>query len=387
VGQQVQLNPNTVQNYTQNSDGFTLFASYPIRHLGFTRLGLTYGYTATSIKSLSTAATALFSVLQFQQLAGPSSLAGIHESRVVPSLTYNTVDNPVNPTHGKSFFTSTSVEGGPLGGNVNTITEIVEAKYFRPNYHRRNVIAVRLLGAYETGFSGRVIAPYSRFYLGGETDLRGFDVRTVSPVVFVPTQTVTTFSGLNKNGGDINIPTLAYQVSFPGGDTQGVANLEYRIPIAPHVSASLFGDIGATGAVRKNQLQLNSANLSSLQQQFPATSISPTLPFQPGTNFKLRSTAGVELVVQLPIVQAPFRIYWGYNLNRMAQIISAPTTQFPGNPDDPKDPNMQQYRLQAGPYVWANQIQPRLDSILLSPQRTNFFDPVRTFRFTVSRTF
>jgi outer membrane protein insertion porin family len=387
VGQQVQLNPNTVQNYTQNSDGFTLFASYPIRHLGFTRVGLTYGYTATSIKSLSTAATALFSVLQFQQLAGPSSLAGIHESRVVPSLTYNTVDNPVNPTRGKSFFTSTSIEGGPLGGNVNTITEIVEAKYFRPNYHRRNVIAMRLLGAYETGFSGRVIAPYSRFYLGGETDLRGFDVRTVSPVVFVPTQTVTTFPGLNKNGGDITIPTLAYQVSFPGGDTQGVANLEYRIPIAPHVSASLFGDIGATGAVRKNQLQLNSADLTSLQQQFPATSISPTLPFQPGTNFKLRSTAGVEVVVQLPIVQAPFRIYWGYNLNRMAQIISAPTTQFPGNPDDPKDPNMQQYRLQAGPYVWATQIQPRLDSILLSPQRTNFFDPVRTFRFTVSRTF
>jgi outer membrane protein insertion porin family len=348
VGQQVQLNPNTVQNYTQNSDGFTLFASYPIRHLGFTRLGLTYGYTATSIKSLSTAATALFSVLQFQQLAGPSSLAGIHESRVVPSLTYNTVDNPVNPTHGKSFFTSTSIEGGPLGGNVNTITEIVEAKYFRPNYHRRNVIAMRLLGAYETGFSGRVIPPYSRFYLGGETDLRGFDVRTVSPVVFVPSQTTTSITVQDPTKGGrsvaINIPTLNYQISFPGGDTQGVANLEYRIPIAPHVSASLFGDIGATGAIRKNQLQLNSTDLKSLQNQFPMTNTFPgvaaTLPFQPGTNFKLRSTTGVELVVQLPIVQAPFRIYWGYNLNRMAQIIAAPQTRFPGDPQsaDPTKP-------------------------------------------------
>jgi outer membrane protein insertion porin family len=115
--------------------------------------------------------------------------------------------------------------------------------------------------------------------------------------------------------------------------------------------------------------------------------VSPTLPFQPGTNFKLRSTVGVELVVQLPIVQAPFRIYWGYNLNRMAQIIDAPTTIFPGNPDDPKDPNMQQYRLMAGTEVWNSQIQPTLDRILLNPQRTNFFDPVRTFRFTVSRTF
>jgi outer membrane protein insertion porin family len=410
VGQQVQLNPNTVQNYTQNSDGFTLFASYPIRHLGFTRLGLTYGFTATSIKSLSTAATALFSVLQFQQLAGPSSLSGIHESRVVPSLTYNTVDNPVNPTHGKSFFTSTSIEGGPLGGNVNTITEIIEAKYFRPNYHRRNVIALRLLGAYETGFSGRVIAPYSRFYLGGETDLRGFDVRTVSPVVFVPTQTTTsiTVQDPTKGGNSvaINIPTLNYQISFPGGDTQGVANLEYRIPIAPHVSASLFGDIGATGAVRKNQLQLNSTDLKALQNQFPMTNTFPgvasTLPFQPGTNFKLRSTTGVELVVQLPIVQAPFRIYWGYNLNRMAQIIAAPQTRFPGDPQsaDPTKPpcgaavtpacfdtGWSPYLANLGPEVWNSHVVPELTRIFQNPQRTNFFDPIRTFRFTVSRTF
>jgi outer membrane protein insertion porin family len=159
LGQQVTLDPNTAQNYTQNSDGFTIFASYPLRRLGFTRLGLTYGLTSTSIKSLSTASTALFDVLQFQSLSGPSSLSGIHESRITPSLTYNTVDNPVNPTHGKSVFTSFGFEGGPIGGNVNTVQDITEFKYFRPNYHRRNVIAVRLLGAFETGFSGKVVAP------------------------------------------------------------------------------------------------------------------------------------------------------------------------------------------------------------------------------------
>jgi outer membrane protein insertion porin family len=420
IGQQVQLNPNTVQNYTQNSDGFTLFASYPIRHLGFTRVGLTYGYTATSIKSLSTAATALFSVLQFQQLAGPSSLTGIHESRVVPSLTYNTVDNPVNPTRGKSFFTSTSIEGGPLGGNVNTITEIVEAKYFRPHYHSRNVIAMRLLTAFETGFSGRVIPPYSRFYLGGETDLRGFDVRTVSPVVFVPSLTATSFnvqcSSCLTGGGPqlvtVNIPTLSYQISFPGGDTQAVANFEYRIPIAPHVSASLFADIGATGALRHDQLQLNSIELSTLQKQFPPTptfpGVSPTLPFQPGTNFKPRSTVGIELVVQLPIVQAPFRIYWGYNLQRMGQIIAAQQTQFPGNPNlaNPTNPLCDQSKgITTNCYdkIWdtfdnglsrqdffnsvISPVPNGLLSLYNNPQKTNFFDPIRTFRFTVSRTF
>ena len=411
VGQQIQLNPNIVQNYSQSSDGFTLFASYPVRHLGFTRLGLTYGLTSTSIQSASTAATALFSVLQFQSLTGPSALAGIHSSRVVPSITYNTVDNPVNPTHGKSLFTSFALEGGPLGGNVNSITQIAEGKYFRPNYHHRNVIAVRVLAAFETGFDGKVVAPYSRFYLGGEDTLRGFDIRTVSPVVFIPQATATpiSFSDPTRLDGSgnptlrtVSMPTLSYQTSFPGGDTQGVLNLEYRIPVASHVSASLFFDAGTTGALRRDQLQLNPTDLAALQSQFTNTKVSSNLPFQPGTNFKLRSSVGVEVVVQLPIVQAPFRIYWAYNINRMAQVITAPSTQFPGNPNnaDPTKPPCDQSRTTncfdtnwtpylgaLPPQVWNSLAVPEILTLYNNPQRTNFFDPVRTFRFTVSRTF
>ena len=396
LGYQVQLNPNTAQNYIQNSDGFTLFASYPIRHLSFTRVGLTYGFTATSIESLSVASTALFNVLRFQSLAGPSALSGIHSSRVTPSLTYNTVDNPMNPTHGKSLFASFALEGGPIGGNVNSITQIVEAKYFRPNYHRRNVIAMRFMTAFTTGFNGKVVAPYSRFYLGGETDLRAFDIRTVSPVVFIPSLRTTPIFYLNPyvldgsgnpTSGSVNVPTLSYQTSFPGGDTEALTNLEYRIPIAPHVSMSLFTDIGAVGVLHNNQLQLNSTDLTTLQQQFPTTPISSTLPLQPGTNFKLRSTAGVELVVQLPIVRAPFRIYWGYNFERMAQVITAPQTKFPGDPNNPNDPNWDAYKAGIPSQVWDSQVMPTIVNLYNNPQRINFFDPIRTFRFTVSRTF
>jgi outer membrane protein insertion porin family len=408
LGYQVQLNPNTVQNYIQNSDGFTVFASYPLKKLGFTRLGLTYGYTSTSITGLSTASTALFNVLQFQQLEGPSSLSGIHESKITPTLQYNTVDNPVNPTHGRSIFFSSSFEGGPIGGNVNTVSEVVEAKYFRPNYHRRNVIAMRVLGAFETGYGGKVIPPFSRFYLGGEQDLRGFDIRTISPVVFVPTLTTTSVSYLNptvldRNGnptvGVVNIPTLSYQTSFPGGDTQIVGNFEYRIPLFPHVAMSIFGDAGATGDLRQSQLELNQLDFTTLSQQFPGTSISRTLQNQPCTNFKPRTSAGLELVVQLPIVQAPFRIYWAYNFNRMAQVITAPQTQFPGpvsaltTPCVPtsSDPNQCPWNIYKAQVpltdIWNSQVAPQITNLFNNPQRTNFFDPIRTFRFTVSRTF
>ncbi len=404
----MQLNPNTVQNYIQNSSGFTVFASYPLKKLGFTRLGLTYGFTDTSITGLSTASTALFNVLQFQQLEGPSSLSGIHESKVTPTLSYNSVDSPVNPTRGKSLYLSSSFEGSILGGNVNTVSEIFEGKYFRPNYHRRNVIAMRVLAAFETGYSGKVIPPFSRFYLGGEDTLRGFDIRTVSPIVFVPTLTTTSASYLNPqrldaNGnptaGTVSIPTLSYQTSFPGGDTELVGNFEYRIPLFPHVALSIFGDAGATGALRQDQLQLNSADYTTLAQQFPGTSISRTLQFQPGTNFKPRTSAGLELVVQLPIVQAPFRIYWAYNFNREAEVITAPQTQFPGpvsalttpcvqSTTDPNQCPWNIYKAQVPlTDIWNAQVAPQIISLFNNPQKTNFFDPVRTFRFTVSRTF
>ena len=252
----------------------------------------------------------------------PRRCTGIHSSRITPSLTYNTVDNPVNPTHGKSLFTSFALEGGPIGGNVNSITQNCGIQVFSPELSPAQCDCDALAGRVYNRIqrqSRRSVQPV----LSGRRRHTCADlmIRTVSPVVFIPQRTTTPFTILGSDSPQwertirlprtISIPTLSYQTSFPGGDTQGVANLEYRIPIAPHVSASLFADVGATGALRHDQLQLNSTDLTSLQAQFPNTSFGRShLPFQPGTNFKLRSTVGVELVVQLPIVQAPFRIYW-----------------------------------------------------------------------------
>jgi len=37
------------------------------------------------------------------------------------------VDNPVNPTTGKSYLYTMAFTGGPLGGNVNTITNVASS--------------------------------------------------------------------------------------------------------------------------------------------------------------------------------------------------------------------------------------------------------------------
>lgn len=391
LGQKITLSPSIAENYNQNSKGFTVSASYPIRKLsrvGFTRLGVSYGYTDTSIQPFSPAATLLFTTLQFQSIAGPSALNGIHQSRVSGSLSYNSTDNPIFPHNGKSLFYSATIEGGPFGGNTKAFTQAFSATYFRPHYHKRNVIALRLLATYATSYGGSELPPFERFYAGGEDTLRGFDVQTVSPVAFIPVASSQTLNYLdprkldssgNPTFSQVTIPTLSYTITFPGGDAEGIFNGEYRIPIyGDKVGFSLFLDAGMVGALRRDQLNLNDAGLAQLQASFPSASISKQLLLAPRSNFRPRASFGAEFVVQLPIVQAPFRLYWAYNFMRYNQFIVAPVGDFYLSPET---------KNSLPPGVLETQILPQITRAVGSPSQFAYLDPLRTFRFTVSRTF
>ena len=392
TGQQVSINPQFIQDYNQNSTGFTTFANYALKKHVFTRVGLTYGLTRTNISTFNQSSALLFESLQFGSLAGPSALNGIIASTVTGTISYNTIDNPINATHGKSYFYSLSFTGGPIGGNVNTITNTGEFKYFHPVNHRRNAVGVRFLGGFTTGYGGKEIPPYSRFYLGGENDLRGFDIRAVSPVTYIPNTVNQTIS---VSGASFNVPVLLKTITFPGGDTQGVINLEYRIPIAGPVAMSLFNDIGTVGTLRKGGLQLAPSGIDNINQMFPLANQQAQLQIAPGTNFKLRDSAGIEFIVNLPIVQAPFRIYYSYNPLRIHQTLYAPNAQINGinlsrqciasgqtNPITPIDPNnLSNWQGICSPAV-VLAMQP-----IFAPSGLNYFEPKTTFRFTVSRTF
>ena len=388
VGQRVQLDRNQTQNFNQNSTGFTTFASYPLRRFSFTRVGVSYSYTKSDIVAFSDASRLLFENLQFRSLAGPSALEGIVSSRVTPTISYNTVNHPINPTRGTSFFMSSSFEGGPLQGNVNALTQVFEAKHFRPINRGRNTLGFRILGAFATGYSGLALPPNSRFYLGGEDSIRGFDIRTISPIAFVPTQQNAQIFYLNPTQLDqfgnprlqaLNVPVLLSSVTFPGGDLQTVANAEYRIPIVGPVSMSLFIDAGTNGVLRRNQLQLDPVGIGQLREQFPTAGIPDRLDLSAGSNFRLRSSAGLEFVVQLPIVNAPFRLYWAYNLSRFTSTIDPPRGNFFLAED---------VRLSLPPGVFESQVLPQVNNFLnANSQSLQFFEPLKTIRFTVSRTF
>src|SRR5882724_7956929 len=60
LGQSVSINPQFIQNYNQDSTGFTAFASYPVKRFSFLRVGLTYGLTRTNITAFNDASQLLF---------------------------------------------------------------------------------------------------------------------------------------------------------------------------------------------------------------------------------------------------------------------------------------------------------------------------------------
>jgi outer membrane protein insertion porin family len=326
------------QNFAQNSTGFTAFLSYPMkRH--FARLGLTYSFSTSSLQTFSLASQEYFKALNFQNITqGPNSLTGIRTSSVMPTYTYNTVGpNYLEPHYGRSVYAAVQFAGSVLGGNVNSITPTVEFKYYHPINHGRNTVALHALATSISGYGGKVPPPFARFYMGGENDIRGFDIYSISPVAFFP----TVASVCNRDVSGNIIPALGSNgtptggcgsytrfpvntMIFPGGDTEWVTNLEYRIPIIGPVAVAPFFDAGMDFIWHKSELNLRPNSLTSITQQFPFFNAPSQLQLAKGTNYQPRSSAGIELQVIVPHFNIPFRLYYGYNWLRLNEVITPP---------------------------------------------------------------
>jgi outer membrane protein insertion porin family len=398
---------NSLQNYSQQSTGFTMSASYPL-HKSFKRFGLTYSFDTSTITTYSEASQQYFEYLAFRNVGGPNALQGIVTSKIVPSFSSSTIDNPMRPHKGRSYFIGMDIAG--LGGSVADIRPVAEMKQFipmkglHPNKEGLQTLGFRLQGSFITGFAGKTAPPFERFFQGGDTDLRGFDMRAAGPVAYISDK--TTVSLTNPDGSivyaDPNNPKAgAWPVTipinrlvYPGGDMAWVGNVEYRIPIVGPVTIALFADTGMDMAVRQSQLRLSDVQVSALDNQpfgcpnTPVVTMSPNgsetvtctgtqyLAFNQNltpiahTNYAVRMSTGAELQVILPVVNAPFRIYYAYNPLRVDTTSTSPDritqNMFPANG--------------AGYYTYLN-------SIATYNPGYKLLEPRKTFRFTVATTF
>ena len=169
------------------------------------------------------------------------------------------------------------IDASGLGGTVRTVRPIVEWKHHIPVQNRRNTIGLHFQGSFLSGFGGLVAPPFQRFYMGGEQDIRGFDVRSVSPVAFLPSS--SSISLRNPDGsfvpkdpsnpakGNYTVPIPVEQITFPGGDLSLVSNAEYRITIAGPVAIAPFFDFGFDPILRSSQLRINNGQFTAINNQ------------------------------------------------------------------------------------------------------------------------
>jgi outer membrane protein insertion porin family len=411
-----------LQNYSQSSTGFTLSLSYPLRR-SLKRFGMSYSFDRSSLVAVSNASKLLFDNLNFSGVTGPNALNGIITSKITPSFTMNTLDAAYAPHKGKSLFLGAEIAG--LGGTVNSFRPIIQYKQFFPVQKRRNTVGYNVQSSFITGYGGVVAPPFERAYLGGENDLRGFDIRTVSPIAYLPSvqsvqlrnQDGTFVPGnpnspvlLNSNGtacvaNCYNIPIPYSQLVTPGGDFALNGNLEYRYTIAGPVAIAPFVDSGTVAILRNSQLQINPTQYQNLLSanfgcpvftpaftcehadtvQGQSLGISQYLKPVPGTNWVPRMSTGMELQVMLPVINAPFRIYYAYNALRLHGSATPPIAitrdMFPGAPKycvNPQSSTCQ--NVGAGQYTYG------LTDDSLSSSYT-LLEPRKTFRFTVATTF
>jgi outer membrane protein insertion porin family len=400
-------------NYNTSTTGLTLTASEPLRHLfaktGVTRVGLAYSLSRSSVTTFNQNTLNVFQSLAFRSgVAGQNQLTGIVTSVVTPSFTFSSLDRAVGPHHGKDLNIAFQLAG--VGGNVKYYSPVASYRQFFPmkglkvNREGHNVLGYRVQVAHISGYAGEVAPPTHRFYSGGEQDLRGFDVRSVGPYVFIPNRisytltnpdgTAVPLNPANPALGNVIIPLPVYRMVSIGGDTQLTANLEYRIPIVNQVTFAFFTDFGMNMDLKQDQLRQSTAGQSLISGAqygcptiingacFGGSSVQFPNPLSivPGTNYQPRMSNGAELQVILPIVNAPFRIFYAYNSLRLYEDIPQKLAVPNSGPDNVNTFKGYFPNSGAGQFSYQQALQfYGADYILREPRKT--------FRLTVSTTF
>jgi len=179
-------------------------------------------------------------------------------SSISPSIWRDTRDSYLDPTRGTRHALYTTIAG--LGGDNYFVKAVIDSIWYFPMmWHTTFSVRGRL--GYATGYAGRELPLYERFYVGGLNTVRGLGFGEAGP--------------RNEEGEKI------------GGDKELIFNLEYIFPLAQEIRLKglIFFDAGRA---------FDSSEEVSIAE--------------------LRPTAGFGFRWVSPF--GPIRLEWGYNLDR-----------------------------------------------------------------------
>jgi outer membrane protein insertion porin family len=290
--------------FTRSSYGGSIFASAPLsefyrkrRFTQFSRVGASYQLSLSSVKDPQSNRDPnqpnLFIPVIYSQ-------PNIITSRGTLTFTYDTRNASIDPTSGREFSVALALAG--LGGDVRTYQPTLSYTQFIPVRRKKSthpeVFGFRIIAGTVGSFatSAKVknanslafvdgVPIFERFFLGDEFTIRGYNVRSISPIApldtFISSQNVVfaenatgtpvVVPGLPPSAASIgvftgasgsNVARLPRTFTSIGGDSQLLGNFEYRIPIISDiVSLAAFADIGSAFNIRSKGDQQFSSNL------------------------------------------------------------------------------------------------------------------------------
>ncbi|MFQ5742354.1 MAG: outer membrane protein assembly factor [Acidobacteriota bacterium] len=258
-------------DFASQSTGISTRIGFPLDKNEFTTLFVEYNFEFIKVDEIGSTFNNLNS-LNFNSLF----LFGGNRrtSSIRPFITFNSIDNPFNPSRGRRTIGSFELAGGLLGGTLDFWKAQVTNTIYIPTVKTGRGVRTRVsqLVAINTEFrygdsygSLDQLPIFERFFLGGSQSIRGTRIRAVGP--------------LDEFGNII------------GGNKSLQYNLEYILQVADPLRVAIFHDAG--------------------QAYAPGESI----------DFgSLRKTAGVEFRIFAPVFNVPFRFFWAFNFDPLTQF-------------------------------------------------------------------
>jgi outer membrane protein assembly complex protein YaeT len=275
-----------IGQFTQDSVGGNIIFGFPLAEQ--TRMFLNYSYEHTKVVDLNPAYLNPALIASNPWLAS-SLLLGAGGARtiskIVPSVTYNTVDNPIFPNTGKRFSAAVDLAG--LGGDTafwKPFAEVVA--YFQ--HTKKTSFGFRAQGTYISTFSGsKDLLITEKLFAGGEYSVRGFDIRTIGPramQVIPPSYNGQSFLPALMPG-EVSLDSQVVDSGLViGGDKMVLLNAEYLISLVGPVRLVLFADAG----------QVRGEGQRLAWKEFKAST-------------------GAEVRFFMPVLNVPFRLIFAYN--------------------------------------------------------------------------
>ena len=311
--------------FLAESTALRLGALFPLSRTGYRiggglQAGMFYSFSSSTVSDSITGVS-----------ADNLSQSGIRVGSLTPTLFYDTLDRQFDPIAGQSLLLTLEFVSRGLGGSFSSVKPTIDYRFFMPVGRSRSEIRGREPAVFGFRFRASHISTFGdpfvpdvlssvggiplfkRFFLGGETNIRGYDINSIGPIARV--ERFVTVNGVDPVRVDNKLRPV-------GGDSMAVFNAEYRVPVFWRFSSAAFVDAGSSfNASRLSEERIDS-EIRVRPLLTPGTLTTVVRPPDPGDpRFpKYRLSTGGELRFHMPVLNIPLRFILAYNPNAQRNL-------------------------------------------------------------------